>query len=194
MSLRVIAGSAKGKRLKRVPGDSTRPVMDRVKEAVFSIIGYDIIDTNFLDLFAGTGSIGIEALSRGADQATFWDLDKHAIKTIYENLKTTGFEEQAVVRRTDSIATLKRSAPTTPFDFIYIAPPQYKSMWLDALVALDENPQWLNDDIELIVQIDPKEYAEHTFKHFEEYDSRIYGKTQVCFYQMKDSTSEGNDT
>lgn len=194
MSMRVIAGSAKGKRLKRVPGDSTRPIMDRAKEALFSIIGPDIIEMNFLDLFAGTGSVGIEALSRGASQATFWDLDKEAIKTIYENLKTTGFEKQATVRRTDSLATLKRSAPTTPFDIIYIAPPQYKDIWMDTLLTLDANPQWLHDDIDLIVQIDPKEYVEHDFKHFEEYDSRVYGKTQICFYQMKDSDTKGIDT
>lgn len=82
MPIRVISGSAKGRRLKLVPGDSTRPVMDRVKEALFNIIGRDVQDSTWLDLFAGTGSIGIEALSRGGSKAVFVELAKPAIQTI----------------------------------------------------------------------------------------------------------------
>ncbi len=89
MSHRVIAGKARGRKLKPVPGDSTRPIMDRVKEALFSIIGTDIIDRTMVDIFAGTGAVGIEALSRGAAHVTFLDIEKSAVQTIYENLKTT---------------------------------------------------------------------------------------------------------
>jgi 16S rRNA G966 N2-methylase RsmD len=81
MSIRVIAGSAKGRQLKLVPGDGTRPIMDRVKEALFNIIGRKIYDSVWLDLFAGTGSVGIEALSRGAEHALLTDNDPRAIKT-----------------------------------------------------------------------------------------------------------------
>ncbi|MBN2303959.1 MAG: RsmD family RNA methyltransferase, partial [Anaerolineae bacterium] len=87
--MRVIAGSAKGRKLKMVPGDSTRPVMDRVKEALFNILGTSVMDCSFLDLFAGTGSVGIEALSRGAERAVFVDMDRFAIRTIHENLALT---------------------------------------------------------------------------------------------------------
>ena len=136
MSLRVIAGSAKGRRLKMVPGDTARPIMDRVKEALFSIIGYDILDSVMLDLFAGTGSVGIEALSRGAARVTFVDLDRQAIQTIRENLTITRFAERAVVRRADALEVLK-ARPDEAYDFIYVAPPQYKGLWSAAQVRQD---------------------------------------------------------
>lgn len=81
MPIRVIAGAAKGRRLKMVPGDTTRPVMDRVKEALFNILGRGIVGSSFLDLFAGTGSVGIEALSRGAGRVVFIDRHPLAIRT-----------------------------------------------------------------------------------------------------------------
>ena len=83
MSHRVIAGFAKGRKLKLVPGDSTRPIMDRVKEALFSIIGQSILDTQFLDLFGGTGSVGIEALSRGAAHVTFVERDRAPLRALF---------------------------------------------------------------------------------------------------------------
>src|SRR5690606_34652551 len=107
MPLRVIAGTAKGRRLRMVPGDSTRPVMDRVKEACFSIIGRRIIDATFLDLYAGTGSVGIEALSRGARKAVLVELDRKAVQTIQPNLQIPGLGEKAIIRRSDVINFLE---------------------------------------------------------------------------------------
>ena len=130
MSHRVIAGTAKGRKLKLVSGTSTRPIMDRVKEALFSIIGWDILDTNFLDLFAGTGSVGIEALSRGAQFATFVDMDRTAIHTVLDNLRITGFMEQSEVLQRNAFLLLK-SLPNRPYHYIYIAPPQYKNLWIE---------------------------------------------------------------
>lgn len=190
MPVRVIAGSAKGRRLKMVPGDSTRPVMDRVKEACFSIIGRRVVDTNFLDLFAGTGSVGIEALSRGARRVLFTDTDRRAIQTIHENLTLTHFNDQATVRRADAFALLK-SPPNETFDIIYIAPPQFKNLWLEALQALDNNPGWMTADTWVIVQIEPSEFTETAFNHLVLTDQRTYGKTLLCFYEVKpDSTDE----
>jgi 16S rRNA (guanine(966)-N(2))-methyltransferase RsmD len=179
--MRVIAGSAKGRRLKLVPGDSTRPIMDRVKEALFSIIGYEIVETIWLDLFAGTGSVGIEALSRGASKAMFVDLDKAAIQVIHDNLKITRLEANAVVRRTDALALL-RQPPPYPFDFIYIAPPQYKGLWLQALQLLDSNPVWIPEGTTVIVQIDPHEHQTVNLSHLVENDFRRYGKTVLWFF------------
>jgi 16S rRNA (guanine966-N2)-methyltransferase len=88
--LRVIAGQAKGLRLSMVPGKSARPISDRVKGALFNIIGADVVGSYFLDLFAGTGSVGIEALSRGAARVLFVDNDRKAIWTTIANLKHTG--------------------------------------------------------------------------------------------------------
>ena len=87
---RVISGTAKGRRLRLVPGEGTRPITDRVKESLFNILGTDIQDAWLLDLFSGTGSVGIEALSRGAAGALLVDKDPRAVATIQENLRATG--------------------------------------------------------------------------------------------------------
>ena len=91
MSLRVISGTARGRKLKSVPGDTTRPVMDRVKEALFNILAGDVIDSNWWDLFGGTGAIGIEALSRGAAFVRFSDLNRAPVETIKENVDALWF-------------------------------------------------------------------------------------------------------
>lgn len=185
MPIRVISGYAKGRKLKLVPGEGTRPIMDRVKEALFNIIGADIVDATFIDLFSGTGSVGIEALSRGAERVTFVELAKIAVKTIQENLATTKLGEDAHIRKIDVLELLKQSPPKTPYDFIYIAPPQYKELWLKTLQVIDSNPDWVGDDTILIVQIDPKEKTDATFKHIEPYDERRYGKTMLWFFQRR---------
>ncbi|MBC7814313.1 MAG: 16S rRNA (guanine(966)-N(2))-methyltransferase RsmD [Burkholderiales bacterium] len=190
MPIRVIAGIAKGRKLNLVPGDSTRPVMDKVKQALFNILGRDVIDSNFLDLFAGTGSVGIEALSRGAERAVFIEMDGMAVKTIQENLKLTKFGDKAVIRRTDVFSFLKQP-PAEPFDFIYVAPPQYKDMWLKALHALDDNPTWVPPGTIVVVQLDPTERQEVALKHLEAYDERRYGKTIIWFFEAR--TPESTD-
>lgn len=182
MSARVIAGSAKGKRLKLVPGDSTRPIMDRAKEALFNIIGRDIYDAQFLDLFGGTGSVGIEALSRGAAHALFLDLNRNAIQTLHANLKATRLSDRATVRKMDAF-TLLANPPEREYDFIYIAPPQYKGMWQRILEALDQNPAWLAPHTVVIVQIDPKEQQDITLSHLQSYDERRYGQTLLWFFE-----------
>src|SRR5689334_239860 len=111
MSLRVIGGVAKGRRLKLVPGDGTRPIMDRVKEALFNILRERIPDASFLDLFAGTGSVGIEALSRGAASARFVEMSRLAAKTIEENLMVTGLAEMSEIIRQDVFDYLKQTEP-----------------------------------------------------------------------------------
>ena len=184
-TLRVIAGSAKGRRLKLVPGDSTRPIMDRVKEALFGIIGIDILDARFLDLFAGTGSVAIEALSRGAAHAVMLDLDRNAIVTIRDNLAITGLAERAEVRRTDAFAFL--AGRVQPFEFIYVAPPQYKGLWQRALLAVDAQPGWLAPGGQLIVQIDPEEDAAVELQHFTRTDARKYGRTLLVFYRLSEA-------
>lgn len=193
MSIRVITGSAKGRRLKLVPGDSTRPIMDRVKEALFSIIGSDIHDARFLDLFAGTGSVGIEALSRGARHATFVENNRLALQTIHENLKITALADRALVRREDVFALLKAAPPAEPFDFIYVAPPQYKGLWLTCLKALDANRGWVAPQTQVIVQIDPKEREAIQLEYLLEYDERTYGKTLLWFFEADMTGAKGED-
>lgn len=186
MSLRVIAGKAKGRKLKSVEGETTRPITDRVKEALFNILGADVIDSNWWDLFGGTGAVGIEALSRGAAFVRFTDLNREPVEVIKENLKQCRFEAQAEVRRADAFAYLSAEADRK-FEYIYIAPPQYKEMWAKALELLDENPGWLAEDGWVIVQIAPREYktAAPAIQNLEEFDQRKYGSTLLVFYQRK---------
>lgn len=193
MSHRVIAGLAKGRKLKLVPGDTTRPIMDRVKEALFSIIGQNILDTNFLDLFGGTGSVGIEALSRGAERALFIELDRKAAQIIRENLEHTRLHEQAEVRVMNAFDLLKRK-PDAQYEYIFVAPPQYKGLWKEALLTLEQNPAWIGETTTVIVQIDPHEWEELPLNVLTEVDRRKYGKTMLLFYERADSPETLDDT
>lgn len=184
MTLRVIAGKAKGRRLKSVPGDTTRPITDRVKEALFNIIAGDVLDSNWWDLFAGTGAVGIEALSRGASFVRFSDSNRAPIETIKSNIEHCGFASQAEVRRGDAF-TFLASPPDKTFEYIYIAPPQYKEMWVKALELTDKNIDWLADDGWVIAQIAPKEYKSLTLENLEEFEQRRYGSTLLVFFERK---------
>ena len=163
MSIRVISGTARGRRLKLVPGEGSRPVMDRVKEACFSKLGRRVQQSRFLDLYAGTGSVAIEALSRGAAEALLVERDPRALRVIRENLQLAQVSERARVQRADVLAWL-RSAPPQAFDLIYIAPPQYKGLWLQSLQLIDERPGWIHEETLVIAQIDPMEKQVLTLK------------------------------
>jgi 16S rRNA (guanine(966)-N(2))-methyltransferase RsmD len=138
-SMRVVSGTKKGKILKAVPGSSTRPTTDKVKEAIFNIIGPYFDGGQGLDLFAGSGGLGIEALSRGAEKVIFVDRDGKAIQTIHENIRICGFEEQVEVYRNDADraikAILKRELA---FDYIFLDPPYRKQQLLKLLQVIDE--------------------------------------------------------
>jgi len=184
-NLHVVSGTAKGRRLKDVPGYTTRPVTDMVKQALFNIIGGDVQESIWWDLFGGTGAVGIEALSRGAAFVRFSELNRLPIETIKANLETTRFTEQAEIRRGDAFAMLE-SPPDRPFDYVYIAPPQYKGMWSKALLALDANPGWLNDEgAWVIVQIHPREYRSLELQTLQQFDERKYGSTLLVFYEKR---------
>jgi len=184
MSLRVISGKAKGRKLKDVPGAGTRPITDRVKEALFDILAGDVVDSTWWDLFGGTGAVGIEALSRGASFVRFTDLGRSAIDTIHANLEHCRLSAGAEVHRGDAFAMLA-SSPDRTFDYIYIAPPQYKEMWSRALQALASNPIWLAEDGWVIAQIHPNEYQELGLFNLSEFEKRKYGSTQLVFYKNK---------
>lgn len=181
---RIIGGSARGIRLEMVPGEITRPITDRVKEALFNIIGADIIDSRFLDLFGGTGSVGIEALSRGAAYAKFLDISQTAIRIIKKNLIKTKCSSKAEVICRDAIAYVK-SSKNEVFDYIYIAPPQYKKIWSEVLMLLDANPDQIASNGWVIVQIDPIERDELFLRHLELFDERLYGNSLLLFYIKK---------
>ena len=185
MSLRVIAGKARGHKLKTVPGKGTRPITDRVKENLFNILSIDVEDSTWWDLFGGTGAVGIEALSRGATFVRYSEMSRAAIDVIRENLEHCKMLDQAEVKRGDAFAILE-SSPNYAFDYIYIAPPQYKEMWLRALLAVDNNPGWLSDESWVVVQIHPREFRGHEdleLKRLQKFDERKYGSTLLVFYE-----------
>lgn len=181
--MRVISGKAKGRKLKSVPGGGTRPITDRAKSALFSILGTDVIGCNFLDLYAGTGQVGIEALSRGATAALFVEKAAAALRTIRENLALTGLAPDARVVRADVLAYLQ--GEPAPFDYLYIAPPQYRGMWSATLHAVDAQPGWLAEDGWAIAQIHPREYEDLELEHLMRFDQRQYGSVMLCFYAAK---------
>ncbi len=181
---RIISGSARGFRLRDVPGDTTRPITDRVKEALFNILAAEVEGASFLDVFGGTGSVGIEALSRGAAYARFMDINRQAVETIRYNLQHTNLSEKGEIHRADAFVSLKQR-PDRAFDFIFIAPPQYKQLWLKTMAVLNENPGWLAPDGLIIVQIDPVEYKETDYLHFQEIEQRRYGSTLILFFELR---------
>lgn len=152
--IRVIAGSARRLMLKTPQGYDTRPTSDKVKETLFNILApYIYSDTCFLDLYAGSGSIGIEALSRGAGRAVFVEKGREAVACIKENLKTTRFEDKATVMNTDALSALNRLEGREMFDIIFMDPPynnEYEKDVLDYLAG----SSLLNEDALIVVEAD----------------------------------------
>ena len=141
--MRVIAGSAGGIRLD-VPKTGIRPTMDRVKAAIFSSLGEEIIGANVLDLFAGTGALGIEALSRGADHATFVESGRHALFALRDNLDATGFADRATVLPVDAT---KAELPAV--DLAFADPPYAFTAWHDLLTRVDADVVVIESDREI---------------------------------------------
>lgn len=126
--MRVIAGKVRGKPLKTPNGLSTRPTTDRVKEAMFSIIHFELPGADILDLFAGTGQLGIEGLSRGANRVTFVDAQESACRLIRENVKACGFQDQARIVRSDYLSFLNQCSEK--YNIILLDPP-YAEVFLE---------------------------------------------------------------
>ena len=181
--MRVIAGEAKGRRLFGVRGESTRPITDRVKASLFNILAPDVPGSRFLDLFAGTGGVGIEALSRGAEEATFVERDERALTALRRNLQVTGLAGRARVLRRDAFKFIA-SYGAQPFDIIYVAPPQYQGLWARTLSALDGSPLLASDGL-VVTQIHPKEHKALALTQLALSDQRRYGSTMLCFYRVR---------
>jgi len=132
--VRIITGSRRGRKLKTLPGDAVRPTPDRVKEALFNILQFDLEGRVFLDLFAGSGQIGLEALSRGAKRAVFVDSAKASCGVVLENIHTTGFENEAQVMNAEYASYLLRCTET--FDIAFLDPPYRTGTLTKALLAV----------------------------------------------------------
>ncbi|HTN43388.1 MAG TPA: 16S rRNA (guanine(966)-N(2))-methyltransferase RsmD [Nitrospiria bacterium] len=147
--MRVIAGEAKGRRLRSPRGTEIRPTSDKVKEALFSILGNRVVEARFLDLFAGTGAIGIEALSRGAARVDFVESDRAMADLLEKNLAACGFQARAEIHRTDAFKFIKQGHG--PYDLIFADPP-YHAWQLKKLLPAVERGAMISPDGLLVVE------------------------------------------
>lgn len=182
ISMRVITGKARGIQLKTPEGNVTRPTADRVKEALFSIIQFDLPGAHVLDLFGGTGQLGIEALSRGASFAEFVDEDDAACKLIRENLKRTGFVNDATVFRSDYDLYLRKCSKK--FDIVFLDPPYNKDFLEKSLKLITEIDILQSGGI--IVTERPLDKALLCdFPGYSRSKDYKYGKTLLCLYRKE---------
>lgn len=180
--MRVISGTAKGRPLKAVPGTGTRPTTDKVKEAIFSMIGPYFDGGNVLDLFAGTGGLGIEALSRGMDKGVFIDMEKKSVEVVHDNLKTSGLEEQAEVYRNEAGRALKTLAKRDiRFDLVFLDPP-YRLKNAAALMLSMHEFGLLNNGATIMVEHESGFRYPDGVEGFACRRRAVYGETAVTIY------------
>lgn len=188
--MRVISGSARGTVLHSIEDISTRPTLDRVKESLFNIIQNDIEDTTVLDLFAGSGAIGIEFLSRRAKQVYFCDKSSKAVAMIEKNLEKTKLKEKAIVYNKDYIDCIN-TVKNIKFDIIFLDPPYKEEFALDAIEKIS-NLQLLKDDGIIIIETDEPERDINRINkmniNYKIYDLRKYGRVSLIFLKWKGKT------
>lgn len=180
--MRVITGKARGVALKTPDGVKTRPTSDRVKEAMFSIIQFDLPGAKVLDLFAGTGQLGIEALSRGATSAVFVDALDNACSLVQENLRRTKLAEQAAVVRADYLAYLSNCREK--FDFVFLDPPYAEVFLENALKKITEIDILQSGGI-IVAERPLGKDLPYTFDGFFRSKDYKYGNTLLTFYRKE---------
>ena len=184
--MRVISGKARGKKLISLEGMNTRPTLDRVKEALFNIIQFDIVDKNILDLFAGSGAIGIEAISRGARAVTFCDNSIDAIKIIKTNIENTRSKENSRVLHKDYISALNiLSEENEKFDTIYLDPPYKTDFANKAIEKIIELNLLSKDGIIILETDDTEKIQEIASQKIEIFDKRKYGRAILIFIRKE---------
>lgn len=182
--MRVVSGKARGLQLKTIQSDSTRPTKDMVKEALFSILMRKTPDSVFLDLFAGSGAIGIEALSRGAKKAYFSDNNIECIKIIKDNLMKARMQEDAFVFYGDyqkMIDEIKK----IEFDIIFIDPPYNKGIGIEAIERISSYNLLKIDGI-LVYETDEVEKLPDTIGMYKRFNDKKYGRNVLNFYMRKE--------
>ncbi len=180
--MRVISGIAKGRKLKTPQGMNVRPTADSVKEAVFNIIQDDVADRRVLDLFAGSGQLGIEALSRGAREAVFVDTSNTALRLVKDNLKLCGFAGETV--KEDAVIYLQHAAP---FDLIFIDPP-YDSDYYEKVLEKIKLFDILTDGGIIIVETRKNKtlpVMDYPFRMIKEYE---YGSVKISKFTKEART------
>lgn len=187
--MRVIAGTAKGRKLVSPRGSRVRPTSDRVKEALFSIISGmlgSFSGCSVLDIFAGTGNLGIEALSRGAECAVFIDSHRDSVEIVRKNLALTGFADKSRVVCKDALEALKSLKDSNvPFRLVFLDPPYYQDL-LDKVLDYLSKSNLLDDNSLVIAELSSRETAKERYGTLHVFDRRIYGDTALIFLNPSD--------
>jgi len=192
--VRVISGTAKGRPLRAVPGTNTRPTTDKVKEAIFSMIGPYFSGGDVLDLFAGTGGLGIEALSRGMDRAVFVDADKKAVEVVAANLRATRLEDRAEVYRNDAVRALKALGKRQRrFELVFLDPP-YRMTAIEELVTTMQQLGVVGVGTTVVVEHDAENQFTDRIGAAECVRRAEYGETAVSVYRIVGSLAETADS
>ena len=181
--MRVITGTARGMKLSTLEGLDVRPTTDQVKESIFNIVQFEVENARVLDLFAGSGQLGIEALSRGARIAMFIDKSKNSINVVNENLEHTHLAKDAIVKNEDSITFLTRSKDV--FDLAFLDPPYGKELVTKALPLLEPR---MSDFGTICCETSALEVLPKTVGRFSLYKEYKYGKIKLSVYRIE----EGN--
>ncbi len=176
--MRVITGTARGCRLETLAGDTTRPTTDKVKEALFSAIQFDLPYKKILDLFAGSGQLGIEALSRGAASCVFVDQNKKATDIIRRNLQTTKLTDKAQIVSADALGFLSRT--NERFDFVFLDPPYASSLLIPALEGAAEK---LNAGGVIVCESDDGTVLPGAVGNLSVYRTYQYGRIHITVYR-----------
>ena len=177
--MKVISGLLKGRNIEGFNIEGTRPTMDRVKESIFSTIQFDIRDSIVLDLFAGSGNLGIEAISNGASKCYFVDNNKEAIRTINKNINTFNIQEYSVVVKDDYLGALN-TLKGNKFDIVFLDPP-YKDDYIDKAINYLLNNNMLNDEALIICEYDRD--INHEYDLLEEKKTKKYGDKFVTIFK-----------
>ena len=183
--MRITGGQAKGRVLASLKGWNIRPTSDRVREAIFNLIGQDVTGFKVLDLFAGSGSLGIEALSRGASRALFIDNSVQSIKLIKKNLARSGYEPLGFVRKKDLSKGLPVKHPLfkEKFDLIFVDPPYEKEMIPPLLGEVSER-KLLSSQAIAVAESFKTETLPEVLGELQMVKSRIYGETKISLYHF----------
>lgn len=184
--MRIIAGKARGRKLLSPEGLGTRPTLDRVKESMFNIIQHKVRGSVVLDQFAGTGSLGLEAASRGAKECHLIDMGDDTFSRLKENIKTLKFDDFCFAHKGDSFKFLEDFAKKgIVFNLIFIDPPYAKEMIPPSLKMIKEL-NLLDHDGLIVTKIDSEEEIYQGYDDLKLVESRKYGNTTVCFYQYEE--------
>ena len=184
--MRIIAGKRRGHKLLSPATNETRPTLDRIKESMFNIIQGYMIDAVVVDVFAGTGSLGLEAASRGAKEVFLVDKSPVTFPILKENIENLRFEDFCHALNTDAYSALNHLADKNKvFDVIFIDPPYLKDMIPKALEIIKEKGM-LDDNGIIVTKIDTSEDICEGYKNIKLIDKRVYGNTTVCFYKFEE--------